>query len=46
MNDDDYDRHPVGFFGKLRGLKALTWLLIVGLLALTVGAASLVFLFP
>ncbi|MET0954948.1 hypothetical protein [Cryobacterium arcticum] len=45
MSDDDYDRHPVGFFGKLRGMKVLTWVLIVGLLAITVGATSLLFLF-
>ena len=47
MDDyDDYDSRPVGFMGKTRGgLKGLTWVLILSLLAITVGATSLLFLF-
>lgn len=45
MDDDDYDRRPVGFMGKIRGLKALTWVLILSLVAITVGATTLLFLF-
>ncbi|WP_166793203.1 hypothetical protein [Cryobacterium lactosi] len=47
MDDyDDYDSRPVGFMGKMRGgLKGLTWVLILSLIAITVGATSLLFLF-
>ena len=46
MDDDDYDGRPVGFMGKMRGgLKGLTWVLILSLIAITVGATSLLFLF-
>ena len=46
MNDhDDYDGRPVGFMGKLRSLKGITWVLILSLVAITVGATSLLFLF-
>jgi hypothetical protein len=46
MDDDDYDGRPVGFMGKLRGAgKGLVWVLILSLLAITVGATSLLFLF-
>jgi hypothetical protein len=34
----------VGFLGKLRNARVLTWVLIIGLLALTVGGATIVFL--
>ena len=45
MTEDDEDNSPVGFLGRLRNFKGLTWILIIGLLALTVGGTSLVFLF-
>ncbi|QYF73682.1 hypothetical protein [Cryobacterium sp. PAMC25264] len=46
MHDyDDYDGRPVGFMGKLRGIKGLTWILILSLVAITVGATTLLFLF-
>lgn len=46
MDDDDYDSRPVGFMGKMRGrIKGLTWVLILSLIAITVGATSLLFLF-
>ena len=47
MDDyDDYDGRPVGFLGKMRsGIKGLTWVLILSLIAITVGATSLLFLF-
>jgi hypothetical protein len=44
MSDDDYDSRPVGFLGKLRNAKVLTWVLIIGLLALTVGGTTIAFL--
>ena len=40
-DDEDYDRNPVGLFGRLRNQKALTWIVIVGLLALTVGGTAI-----
>ncbi|WP_165384890.1 hypothetical protein [Cryobacterium sp. SO1] len=45
MDDDDDDSRPVGFLGKIRGLKGLTWVLILSLVAITVGATTLLFLF-
>jgi len=44
MDDDDYGHRPVGFLGNLRGMKGLTWVLIIGVVALTVGGAALLFL--
>ena len=41
MNDDDDDR-PSGFIGRLGRARALTWIVIVGLVALSVGAISVV----
>ncbi len=43
MTDEDNNTEPVGFLGKLRGLKVITWLLIIGLVALTVGGTTLLF---
>ena len=43
MKDDDYGHRPVGFLGKLRGMKGLTWVLIIGVLALTLGGATLLY---
>jgi hypothetical protein len=46
MDDDDYDTRPVGFMGKMRGgIKGLTWVLILSLVAITIGATSLLVLF-
>lgn len=39
----DYDDRPVGFMGKLRGMKLITWALIIGLVGLTVGGTTLLF---
>jgi hypothetical protein len=44
-DNDDYDGRPVGFMGKLRNFKGLTWVLILSLVAITVGATTLLFLF-
>ena len=44
MTDDDYDSRPVGFLGKMRNAKVLTWVLIVALLALTLGGTLIAFL--
>ena len=43
MDDDDYDTNPVGLFGRLRNMKALTWIVIIGLLALTIGGSAIIF---
>jgi hypothetical protein len=45
MSNDDYDSSPVGFLGKLRGKKTITWLLIIGLGLITVGGSSFALLF-
>ena len=42
-DDDDYDRRPVGFLGWLRNRKALTWIVIIGLVALTLGGTAILF---
>lgn len=42
-DDDDYDRNPVGLFGWLRNRKGLAWLVIIGLVLLTVGGSAIVF---
>lgn len=42
MSDDD--TRPVGFLGKLRNQKVLTWVLLIGLVALTVGGGTIIFL--
>lgn len=39
---DDYDPRPVGFLGKLRNRKAITWVVIIALIVLTVGAGTIV----
>ncbi len=41
---DDYDSRPVGFLGKLRSMKGLTWVLIIALLALTIGGSTILVL--
>jgi hypothetical protein len=42
-DDDDYDRNPVGFLGWLRNRKAIVWVVIIGLILLTVGGTTIVF---
>lgn len=44
MSDNDDDSRPVGFLGKLRNAKVLTWVLIIGLLALTIGGSTIALL--
>lgn len=41
----DHDERPVGFMGRVRTMKILTWLLIIGLIGLTIGGTSLLFIF-
>jgi len=43
-DDDDYDRNPVGLFGRLRNMKLLTWIVIIGLVALTLGGTAILFI--
>lgn len=40
---DEDDNRPTGTLGRLSGAKVLTWIVIIGLVAMTVGAASLLF---
>lgn len=39
----DHDDRPVGFLGKLRSMKAITWVLIIGLVAITLSGTTLLF---
>lgn len=39
----DHDDRPVGFLGKLRSMKIITWVLILGLIGLTVSGTTLLF---
>ena len=41
-NDDDYEDRPSGFIGRLGRARALTWIVIIGLVALSIGAISVV----
>ncbi|MFB2582300.1 hypothetical protein ACEXQD_13715 [Herbiconiux sp. P15] len=41
-NDDDYDERPSGFMSRLGRARALTWIVIIGLIALSIGAISVV----
>lgn len=41
MNNDS--NHPVGFMGRVRSMKVVTWLLIIGLVGLTVSGTTLLF---
>lgn len=40
MTYDDDDDRPVTFLGRLRNQKALTWILIIGVVVLAVGAGT------
>ncbi|WP_157079089.1 hypothetical protein [Herbiconiux solani] len=42
MSDDDQDDRPAGFISRLGRARALTWIVIIGLVALSIGAISLV----
>lgn len=39
----DHDDRPVGFLGKLRSMKVITWVLIIGLVAITLSGTALLF---
>jgi hypothetical protein len=39
----DHDDRPVGFMGKLRSMKIITWVLIIGLVAITLSGTTLLF---
>ena len=41
-NDDDDQRPPSGFIGRLGRARLLAWIVIIGLVALSVGAISVV----
>jgi len=39
----DHDDSPVGFLGRLRSMKIITWVLILGLVGLTLSGTTLLF---
>jgi hypothetical protein len=42
-DEDDYDERPSGFIGRLGKARTLAWIVIIGLVALSIGAISVVF---
>jgi len=42
-NNDEDDNKPTGTLGRLGGAKVVAWLVIIGLVALSIGAASFLF---
>jgi hypothetical protein len=45
VSNDEYneDDRPTGTLGRLGGAKVIAWVVIIGLVALTIGAASFLF---
>jgi hypothetical protein len=41
-DDDDYDDRPSGFLGRLGHARVLAWVVIIGLVALSIGAISFI----
>jgi hypothetical protein len=41
-DDDEYENRPSGFIGRLGHARALAWIVIIGLVALSIGAISVV----
>ncbi len=41
-DDDEYDNRPSGFIGRLGRARMLAWIVIIGLVALSIGAISVV----
>lgn len=41
MSTDNDDDRPVTFLGRLRGRKAIVWVVIIALVVLTVGAGTI-----
>lgn len=39
----EHDDRPVGFLGKIRSMRIITWVLIIGLVALTLSGTTLLF---
>ena len=42
MSDDSDDDRPAGFISRLGRARGLAWIVIIGLVALSIGAISLV----
>lgn len=42
--DDEGDGRPVGFLGRVRNAKWIVWITIIGLLVLTAGATTIVWI--
>lgn len=40
---DDEDDRPTGTLGRIRNAKVIAWVVIIGLVALSIGAASFLF---
>lgn len=43
-DEDEFGGEPVGFLGRVRAHKGLAWLTIIGLVALTIGATTIIWL--
>jgi len=43
-DDDEYENRPSGFIGRLGHARTLAWIVIIGLVALSIGAISVVVL--
>jgi hypothetical protein len=41
-DDDDYSERPSGFIGRLGHMRTLTWIVIIALVALSIGAVTLI----
>ncbi|MCS5718511.1 hypothetical protein N1027_10235 [Herbiconiux sp. CPCC 205763] len=41
-DDDEYENRPSGFIGRLGHARMLAWIVIIGLVALSIGAISVV----
>ncbi|MGA1838885.1 hypothetical protein VD659_18350 [Herbiconiux sp. 11R-BC] len=41
-DDDDYEGRPSGFIGRLGRARMLAWIVIIGLVALSIGAISVI----
>lgn len=39
-DDEDFDDRPSGFLGRLGRARVLAWVVIIGLVALSIGAIS------
>jgi hypothetical protein len=43
MTAEEEENTPIGFMGRLRDKKVLTWIVIISFLTLTIGASTVAF---